>query len=61
MIHFFSSLYVMALECSVASKYTVREKLKAHNAPVQHIDWSTDSAHIQSSCIGYEVSQSVSS
>lgn len=39
----------------VASKYGYKEKLKAHNASVAHLDWSTDGRNIQSSCVAYEL------
>jgi microtubule-associated protein-like 6 len=38
----------------VGNNYAAREKLKPHNSPVVHIDWSSDSSHLQSSCMGYE-------
>jgi len=29
--------------------------LTAHNAPVAHLDWSEDGAHIQSNCVAFEL------
>lgn len=39
----------------VASGYKYKEKLKAHNSPITHLDWSSDGKSIQSNCLSYEL------
>ena len=39
----------------VKNGYAPKIKLDKHTAAISHLDWSADSAHLQSNCIGYEL------
>ena len=39
----------------VENGYEVKKTLKTHNSAIVNLDWSSNSAHIQSTCMGYEL------
>ena len=54
-LHSFISHPLFCYSHPPIASYAPKGKLTAHTAPVAHLDWSVDGAHVQSSCVGYEL------